>query len=222
MLAKVDVDNLKGYWRSAMLAAYGSTYAAEGKLVAAVGRLQEAVEVPDLPSGNKAAIEKRIKELLAVLGANGSTADLVLAVGGKSDYQIVLPDKFPDTEIETWLAKTAQLTRSALAASGFEVPIVSEGSRDRSRPGLYLGDTAFARSAGLQVGELTEWGYRHKAVGARCDDRRARPALPDPGGRRAAGPAGSRGAPSWAPSRRRQIFSGSTWECASSIRAKRG
>jgi len=91
--------------------------------------------------------------------ASVSAADLVLAAGGKSDYQIILPDKTLDPAIDLALAEAADTMREMFQAGGCTLPVAKEAQADRKRPGIFLGDTAAARAAGLRASELPVWNY---------------------------------------------------------------
>ena len=105
--------------------------------------------------------------LLATLAATSSApaADLVLAADGKSDYQIVVPDQSATEGITAGLTQTARLLQAAFKANGAEVAIVSEAKRDAAKPGIFLGDTAFARSKGVELAKLRGWSYVHQVSG---------------------------------------------------------
>jgi hypothetical protein len=94
-----------------------------------------------------------------------AAADLTLLAGGKSDYQIVIPDQQPSAGLTECLNQTARLVQTAFQANGAEVPVVTESGRDAAKPSLYLGDTAFARSQGIDVTKLRDWSYVHRVVG---------------------------------------------------------
>ncbi len=94
-----------------------------------------------------------------------SGEDLVLAGDGKADYQIVVPDAPATAAIGECLRQVARLMQTAFHAQGFELSIVAEGQRDPAKSGIYLGDTAFARTNGVDVAKLKDWGYIHKVVG---------------------------------------------------------
>lgn len=92
-------------------------------------------------------------------------ADLVLALAGKCEYQIVLPDTAPSASVEQCLQQTARLVQTAFQANGFDVPVVVEAKRDAAKPAIFLGDTSFARSQKIDVAKLSGWGYVQKVVG---------------------------------------------------------
>lgn len=96
---------------------------------------------------------------------SADAADLVLAADGRSEYQIIVPDNPPAKSVGDCLAQVARLVQTAFKANGCDVPVVPEAQRDVARPGIYLGDTAFARARGVDVAKLDGWGYVHKVVG---------------------------------------------------------
>lgn len=89
-----------------------------------------------------------------------NAAELTLLREGKSDYQIVLPDEQPTAELAECLRQTARLVQTAFLASGAQVPVVAEATRDPAKPSLYLGHTEFAGDRG--------WMSRSSATGATC------------------------------------------------------
>jgi len=100
---------------------------------------------------------------------------LMIADKGASDYQIVLPDNYPTPAIGADMQQVARLLQTAFKANGAELAVVTETARDKAKPALYLGDTAFARGHGVDATKLTGWSYVHKAVGrdiliAGCDE----------------------------------------------------
>ena len=94
-----------------------------------------------------------------------AAADLILAADGRSDYQIVLPNSSPSPSIEECLRQTGRLIQTAFRANGCEVAIVTEEKRELTRPAIFLGDTAFARTQGIPLSSLKGWSYVQKAVG---------------------------------------------------------
>ena len=95
----------------------------------------------------------------------GRAEELTLAAQGKTDYQIVIPDSSPSPEIGKRMAEIAKLAQNAFKANGFEISVVPEATRVPDKPGIYLGDTAFARSNGVNVASFPDWRYVHKVVG---------------------------------------------------------
>lgn len=131
--------------------------------------------------------------IIAVAGmlygpSGGEAAELILAEKGRCDYQVVVPDASPTPAIGEALNQVARLVQSAFQANGCEVPVVSEGKRDAARPCIYLGNTAFARTHGVETFHLAGWGYVLKTVGREViiagNDQPA-PSGPDPNPRRA-------------------------------------
>lgn len=122
---------------------------------------------------------------VAVLAASGSALAqdaLVLGEVGKSNYQIVLPDVSPDETVAQCLVQTGRLVRAAFAQNGMELPVVAESERDQAKPGIFLGDTVFARSQGVDTSKLRGWNYVMKAAGPNlilAGNDNSPPTLPD-------------------------------------------
>ena len=102
---------------------------------------------------------------LAAAGANVHAGDLILAGGGKSDYQIVVPDALPNQALAKQVNQAGRMVQNAFKANGCDVPLVAEKDRDPAKPGIYLGNTKFARANGVNLSKLEGWGYVHKVVG---------------------------------------------------------
>jgi hypothetical protein len=134
----------------------GKTEAAQ-KVMARYDRTQ-LLEMPAVWGDKLRALNEQIAEKL-------SGALLIIANHGASDYQIVLPVGYPSPEIGADMAQVARLMQTAFKANGAELAVVSEAARDTAKPAIYLGDTAFARSHGIDVRELAGWSYVHRAVG---------------------------------------------------------
>jgi hypothetical protein len=109
--------------------------------------------------------------------------ELIIAEGGKSDYQIVLPDKSPDAQIAGALAQTARLLQAAFLANGVEINITPEAARDTAKPGIFLGATAFSAAQGIDSSKLVGWSYLHQVAGKNViilgSDRPAMPPFED-------------------------------------------
>jgi hypothetical protein len=102
---------------------------------------------------------------LCTLTLPAFAADLVLLSEKKSEYQIVVPEKVATAELGECLNQTARLLQTAFKANGVEVAVVTEGKRDAARPGIYLGDTEFARRNGVEAAKLDGWSYVQSVVG---------------------------------------------------------
>ena len=94
-----------------------------------------------------------------------AAADVVLLRDGKSDYQIVVPDKHQTPAVADGVNQTARLVQTAFKANGADVPVVVEKDRDSAKPAIYVGNTAFARQQGLDVTKLKDWSYVWRVVG---------------------------------------------------------
>lgn len=104
---------------------------------------------------------------VSVIAAGANAGNLVLGSAGKSDYQIIVPDTHASPEIGGCLEQVARLLQTAFKANGIDLPVVAEGKMNPAKPGIYLGNTAFSRSKGVDVSSLTGWGYVHKVTGGR-------------------------------------------------------
>jgi hypothetical protein len=101
-----------------------------------------------------------------MLTASGArAADLVLAEGGKTDYQIVIPDKGRDEIVDHWLLMSAKLMQTAFETNGCRIEVVKEGAKAKDKPGIYLGATTFAKKNGITVEQHDDWTYYTKTVG---------------------------------------------------------
>jgi len=103
--------------------------------------------------------------LLLLSGRSLHAADLVLAQEGKTDYQIVIPDQLATPALTDSLRQIGRLVQTAFQANGVETAVVTESQRDKSKPGIYLGNTAFAKANGVDVAKIRNWGYVHRVVG---------------------------------------------------------
>ncbi len=65
VLEKIDLKGMGGYWGVTFYCAYGETLAGQGKKAEAIAKFNEAQGLKDATAANKAACEKRIKELQA-------------------------------------------------------------------------------------------------------------------------------------------------------------
>ena len=63
VLKKIDFKKMEGYWGVTFRCAYGETLASQGKKTEAIAKFNEALGVKDATAAQKAACEKRIKEL---------------------------------------------------------------------------------------------------------------------------------------------------------------
>ena len=94
-----------------------------------------------------------------------TAAELEILHDGRSDYQIVVPDKSPSESLASGLHQTARLLQTTLQANGADIPIVPESQRDAGKPAIFLGDTAFARRNGVDPTTLEDWSYVQRAIG---------------------------------------------------------
>ena len=160
ILDQIDISKTWGDAPLNVLRSKGQALSELKRPAEAIAAYQAALKLEGVSPAIRKALESAIEPLIL------ASPDLVvLAAKGKSDYQIVIPDSSPTPEIEKRMAEIAQLVQNAFEANGFEIAIVSEAKRDPTRPGLFLGDTAFARSNGVNVATFPDWRYVHKVVG---------------------------------------------------------
>lgn len=91
--------------------------------------------------------------------------ELILAQGGKSDYQIVVPDTAPSPSVGDGLRQAARLLQVAFEANGAAVAVVGESQRDAGKPSIWLGESTFSRQHKIETATLKGWGYVIKVVG---------------------------------------------------------
>jgi len=109
--------------------------------------------------------QKPMKALPILLALTGHAAALTLLDAGKSDYQIVVPDKLETQALTDCMVQTARLLQTAFKANGAEVTVVPESQRDAAKPALLLGNTRLAQKNGIAVTELRDWSYVHRVIG---------------------------------------------------------
>jgi hypothetical protein len=102
--------------------------------------------------------------LLALVSPLGA-ADLTLLSEGKSDYQIVVPDKLETPALTQCLEQTARLVQTAFKANGAEIRVVTESEWDAVKPAILLGNTRFTRKNGVDVTKLRDWSYVLRVIG---------------------------------------------------------
>ncbi|OGV69433.1 MAG: hypothetical protein A2283_16435 [Lentisphaerae bacterium RIFOXYA12_FULL_48_11] len=103
--------------------------------------------------------------LTALAAVTVHAAELVIAESGKSDYQIVIPDKSEEAIVDNWLLMAAKLMQAAFEKNGFRIEIVEEGAKMKDKPGIYLGATGFTKRNGIKVEQHDDWTYYYKIVG---------------------------------------------------------
>ncbi|HRY79536.1 MAG TPA: hypothetical protein P5313_03870, partial [Spirochaetia bacterium] len=74
--------------------------------------------------------------------------ELVVAGDGKSDYQIVVPDKVGSPAARHLEAAAVFLQRCLSDAAGARLPVAQESSADPQKPSIFIGAVAVAARAG--------------------------------------------------------------------------
>ncbi|MHC4874313.1 MAG: DUF4838 domain-containing protein, partial [Planctomycetota bacterium] len=93
---------------------------------------------------------------------------LSICENGKSAYQIVLPDQKSDEDnyLFFYLKEGAEtLKRCIKDATGALIPVVSESTATKDKPGIYLGATSKALSLGIKPEQMRDFQYKMKASG---------------------------------------------------------
>ncbi|MFA7160846.1 MAG: DUF4838 domain-containing protein, partial [Kiritimatiellia bacterium] len=98
-------------------------------------------------------------------GLSGYAGELIIAASNQCTYQIVLPDSSPHPIIGQTISNAAGVMREMFKANGFTIHVVNESMAERGKPGIYLGDTAAARAAGIGSSRLPVWTYVWKTDG---------------------------------------------------------
>lgn len=156
-----EVNGKNFGWVSLSATINGATIAFQQGKVQDARKIMERYDSSDLAQivpvwrEKMVAVNEKIADKL-------SASLLVIADKGASDYQIVLPDNFPTAGIGADMQQVARLLQTAFKANGVELPIVAEAARDKAKPAIFLGGTAFAKSHGV---ECKGWSYVHKVVG---------------------------------------------------------
>lgn len=94
--------------------------------------------------------------------------DLVIVENGQSRYQIVIPEPNgrKDDLTDRNLKETADLLQECIEKStGAKLPVVTEGRCDSAKPGIYIGNTVFARSKGVDTSVMRNWKYLEQSDG---------------------------------------------------------
>lgn len=102
--------------------------------------------------------------LLSVF-ANVNAGELVLGSDGKSNYEIVVPEKYPDDYLKASVEQAAELIRKAFEENGVELRVVTEGDMTNGKSKIYLGKTEFAKKHGVDFERMKGWTYTFKVVG---------------------------------------------------------
>ena len=87
-------------------------------------------------------------------------ADLLIADGGKSSYQIVVPDPCGDPGLDKFVSLGGELLRHTIRkASGAEVPLVGESKRIPGKPAIIIGNTRALAKLGLSTRDFVRWEH---------------------------------------------------------------
>ena len=111
-------------------------------------------------------MKKAFLFLMLVFGCGLRAGELVVADGGKSDYQIVVPDRLPNKSLDSFVVLGGKLIQTAIRkASGAEVPLVRESERKAGHPAILVGNTRALAAAGASTRDFVRWEHALKVVG---------------------------------------------------------
>ena len=89
-----------------------------------------------------------------------ASAQLKIAAAGKSDYQIVIPDKAKNPLFSYFWEQSATLLKNCIQEStGAALPVLEESKAIKTKPGIYIGDTIKASASGINAETLAAWEY---------------------------------------------------------------
>ncbi len=98
--------------------------------------------------------------LLAGVGFSLAAADLTIAAGKKSDYQIVVPESCGNKTLDQYVTLGGKVIRTALKkAAGVELPLVTESKMIPGKPAIFVGNTKAAAKLGLSSANFDRWEH---------------------------------------------------------------
>ncbi len=105
--------------------------------------------------------------LAAMLLLPGITADLIIADGKISSYQIVIPDEGQNEAMTKFLQQSANLLNQCIKrASGANVPVVKESAIVAGKPAIFIGDVKALAASGIDSSKFERWENRIDIVGS--------------------------------------------------------
>lgn len=131
-----------------------------GKIEDAIKTYRKGLTINNLNDKSKKVYQEKIAELMSA-----DKSKILLAFEGKSDYQIIVPEKTEQPAVDKLLIETAELIQKAFAENGFEIPVHYENEIETEKPAIYLGNTKFATKNRINVDKLEGWSYIQKVVG---------------------------------------------------------
>ncbi len=112
-------------------------------------------------------MKRLITLLTAMLLLSGIAADLTIADGQKSNYQIVIPDEVPNEAIAGFIRQSAELLRQCIKrASGAGLPVVKESAMATAKPAIFIGGVKALAANGIDQSKFERWENRIDVIGA--------------------------------------------------------
>ncbi|MBO5793014.1 MAG: DUF4838 domain-containing protein [Lentisphaeria bacterium] len=98
--------------------------------------------------------------MAAALFSTLAAAELTIAAGKKSDYQIVVPESCGNKTLDKYITLGGQVIRTALKkAAGVELPLVTESKMIPGKPAIFVGNTKAAAKLGLSSKNFDRWEH---------------------------------------------------------------
>lgn len=87
-------------------------------------------------------------------------ADLTIAAGKRSDYQIVVPETSGNKTLDDYVTLGGKVIKTALRkAAGVDVPLLTESKMIPGKPAIFVGNTKAALKAGLSSKGFDRWEH---------------------------------------------------------------
>ena len=91
---------------------------------------------------------------------------LSVAEGGKSSYQIVVPDGTGNKALDGFVELGGKVIRTAIRkASGAELPLLKESKMIPGKPAIFVGGTRALKAAGLSTKDFAPWEHGIRVKG---------------------------------------------------------
>ncbi|MBR2372951.1 MAG: DUF4838 domain-containing protein [Lentisphaeria bacterium] len=87
-------------------------------------------------------------------------ADLIIADGNKSSYQIVVQNSTGNDALDEFITLGGKLLQHTIfKASGAKLPLVTEAKRLPGKPAIFIGNTAALGKLGISTGNFVRWEH---------------------------------------------------------------
>ena len=87
-------------------------------------------------------------------------AELIIADGNKSPYQIVVQNATGNKALDEFIALGGKLLQHTIfKASGAKLPLVTEAKRLPGKPAIFIGNTGALKKLGISTGNFVRWEH---------------------------------------------------------------